>query len=407
MRISFVWTVLILLVTSASFSKSRVENSFESVDPQERAKIQGLISGIRETQTKIKTEKFRDAHAKEHGCVDTAELTIKFDPKVDAATKKKLQVGYFAEEGRVFKNVVVRFSPGPGVPNYDDRKGGAQGMAVKIPLNAKERAKLLPVEGETEHYVDEKYYKTFDIVTINHNREFFVNHIDDYPAFFAASGKVARETAALTDPAEIKKLTVKILTENYIAPAGGPLRKHEGELIFAVASSFPKNNLLETYNSWVPSLLGKEAIKYEFAPVSAVTSASYQIPKSIDWQNDPNFSAKVIAYELGQKDHVFKLNVQFRLPEFPSVEEGAGIWPADKSPYVQVGELRIPKGSKFIDHKLCEAMSFNPAHASAEHYPIGGIQRARVGGLDEKGLFEGIYSAIHKARNISAGNKPL
>lgn len=405
MRNSLTLLVAGLVVTSTAFSKSRVDNSFENVDPGERKKIEDLVTTIRGGQKLTRTEHVRDAHAKEHGCVDTAELTIKFDPKLDPATKKKLAVGYF-KEGRVYKNVVVRFSPGPGNPAHDDRDGGAQGMALKIPLTAEEQKALLPVTGEDEYFVPEKYYKTFDIVTINHNREFFVNHIDDYNDFFTASGKIGKEGFGKSKE-EKGKIAVKYLKELYTQIPGKPARPHEEALLFSINSIFPKNNLLETYNSWVPSLLGKEAIKYEIAPVTTLKPKDYKVPAGIDDVNDPNFISKVLAYELEQKENVFKLNVQLRLPEFPSVEEGAGIWPADKSPYLQVGELVIPKGTKFIDHKLCEAMSFNPAHASALHYPIGGTQRARSGGEDEKGLYEGIYSAVHKARNISAGNKPL
>lgn len=400
---------LVWILVAAPVMAAVVANRFEEVKPEERAQIEGLTAGIKKGLGKT-----RDAHAKGHGCVADVKVTVAVDSKVDADTRKKLAQGFFSEDGKSY-DAVIRFSPGSGNPQASDHEGGGQGLALKMLLNEEDQKKLVPVAGEDTHYVDAKYYKTFDVVTISHSREFMVETISDYPAFFAASGAAAQARKAAIGSALLmgeseesaKKAgaiaAAETMRDMYINPKEGKKRLREGAILAKVGAAHPKNLLDQSYGSWVPSLLGEEAIKYEIAPCVAVDPDAYEVPESItDWKKDPNFMSRVLRHELAQKDHCFELRVQLHQDGFPSVEDAVATWPQDKSPYLKVAEIRLPKkevGKELIDSELCEAMSFTPGHASAVHYPIGGIQRARVGSVDEKGPIEGIYTVIHKARN--------
>jgi len=393
-------------------SNQKVENRFESVGATERSDISDLVNKI-----KAKLGVTRDAHAKAHGCVADVKVTVAIDPKIDESVRKKLQVGFFSEEGKVY-SAIARISPGAGNPKAPDQEGGPQGFALKLLLDKKDQEQLVPVFGENQLFVDEKYYRTFDIITISHLREFFVNHIQDYPVFTAgqeAAGE-AGKTAFLEaikagkSPTEAGALAkgagFAALAKAYFIIDGKEARKKEKALLLHVSAQRPKNPLLETYNSWVPSLLGDEAIKYEIAPCETAVPSDYVVPAEIDSAKDPNFLSKVIQYELAQKSHCYQLKIQLHQEGFPSVEEAVEPWPVDQSPYIKIATIEIPKkveaGKALLDKNLCEAMSFHPGHASEAHYPLGGIQRARIGGKDAKGEFEGIYTAIHRERNLNA-----
>lgn len=406
---------------------SRVPNRFETlVQTDAEKKIPGekemtalLVKGITEN---LGANKHRDAHAKAHGCVGDIQMKVEFDEDLDPEVRKKLELGYF-KNGKLYRGV-ARISAGPGRLDVDDRQGGAQGFALKLFLDGKDdQAALLSTFGEDKEFVASKYYKTFDIVTINRNREFFVSTMYDYPDFFKASGlagkavseAVKKATLEKKTPEEIKKIIKDtkdaVLTANYFEVKGKKPRLTEKKLIERIENVFPKNLLAETYNSWVPSLLGQEAVKYEIAPCEKVDPDAYEMPAGISDREDPNFLAKVLKYELRKAKHCYVLRVQLHQEGFPSVEKAEAEWPEDKSKYIKVATISIPQreeGKELIDSKLCEAMSFNPSHASAIHYPIGSVQRARVGGVEETTVdgkteqkgYEGIYSAIHRHRNL-------
>ncbi len=362
--------------------------------PGEKEKIAGLIKAINSGLGKT-----RDAHAKGHGCVSDVKVEVRKD------LPKEFQVGFFSTPGKTY-NAIVRLSPGDGNPKVSDHEGGPQGFALKILLDEASQSKIVPLFGQDKFYVDQKYYKTFDIVTISHLREFFVNSIDDYGAFFAAKGASAKAgaeaKAAGKSEKEIAEIKGKAFADSYLFPATGKKRPTEAKLIAKVANVHPKNIFLETYNSWVPSRFGDKIVKYEFAPCVKKDPATYVMPAEIkDWEKNPNFISEVVKYETRNGEQCFKLNVQVYKPGFPSIEDASAEWPEAASPYVEIATVTIPKkdkGMELLPDSFCEAASFHPGHASIEHFPVGGIQRARVGGDD----YEGIYTATHKLRNENA-----
>ena len=46
-------------------------------------------------------------------------------------------------------------------------------------------------------------------------------------------------------------------------------------------------------------------------------------------------------------------------------------------PLKNMGTLRIPKGTQYLDESTCEDISFNPSHSLAENKPLGWLSRVR------------------------------
>ncbi len=421
----------------ASYTNSKLE----TIPADERKAIIDLTASIKD---KVKTH--RDAHAKNHGCIDGAKLKIRQDLPED------LQVGFFTP-GREF-DVVIRSSPGSGDAESNDWDGGAEGFAAKLLLKDEDQKRLVSLFGENQFFVDKNatvrkdgkadpryYYRTFDIVTISRAREFFAETVADYPFFFVASG-IAGQTAGKVvedGKAEIQKLLAdgkkdeaaklaKELPTNAKIAANAVMEKYyytgsataipdpnkvqrprprEKEVILTLGRAHTKNPLTETYSSFVPSLFGKDkagndrAVKYEWAPCAKVDPEAYKIPAALgDLSQNKSFISEVLKYALREKQNCYKLNVIVSKPGFPSIEDSVAAWPSDTNPYVEIGTLTIPKkdaGKELMDNEFCERASFHPGHAPLEQFPVGNIQRARVGGPD----YEGIYTTIAIARNLN------
>ncbi len=358
----------------------------------EKEQIQQLTQIIKSTLSKT-----RDAHAKSHGCVEEVRVEIA------KHISKELSIGFFGGSRKEYEGI-IRFSPGSGDPEVSDHDGGGQGLALKI-LLPKEQWPALPlVFGETR-FVPKQYYKTFDILTISRNNSFFVETVADYFDFFKAQGlsgamKKKMKEMGKTDE-EAAAAAGKVFQETYLFPAEGKKRPREAALLANLAKAKSRNPFLETYNSWVPSKLGKTPIKYQFVPCEKGDPDTYPIPEEVgDWKKNPNFLSEVVKYELRRKEHCFKLNIQLHQEGFPSVEDAVAVWPEDKSPYVEMATITLPqkaKGEELLGKNFCEEMSFHPGHAPIFHEPVGGIQRARAGGVD----YEGIYTTIARERNLN------
>lgn len=399
------FSVLVVLIYVQPSLATMVPNDYESVPEGEVEDTAKLIGSI-----KSQLKDHRDAHAKAHGCVDGIKV------KVLSNLPRELQVGFFAKAGEEY-SAILRSSSGPGVKTASDLEPGAQGFALKILLKPEDQKKVLSPPGENASFAPAEYpkhYKTFDIVTISRAREFFVNKVHDYFDFFGAQGAIgaakAKAKAEGKSEEEIAAIGPALLKKLYIAPEGKAPRLKEAALLGLLGQAKTKNPLWETYGSWVPSLYGKRAVKYEFTPCEKVDPDKYEVPIE-GWDTNPNFLREVLKYELRQGDQCYRLRVQFHEKGMPSVEDAAYAWSTEISDYVDVAEITIPKkeaGKELISEDLCETLSFHPGHAFAEHYPIGGVQRARVGGKDKEGKeYKGIYTVISEQRNLNRGKTPI
>jgi hypothetical protein len=378
-----------MLTISAGSLWAQVPNRFEVVPVDERQEIAKLAAMI---QSRITT--VRDAHPKAHGCIDDVKVKI-----LDAELlPTHLRYGYFATPGKEYQ-AVIRLSSGSSDAKAVDASGGVHGFALKILLDEEDQKSLIPLYGEERIFVDSKYYKSFDIVTISHLKEFMVETVADYMPFFAAQGaaqKALRDALAQGQGIAIARAAAAEQLKNiYLFPTQGKQRPREAQLIAAMNQAQSKQLLTETYGSWVPSLLGEQAIKYQIRPCFAKPDSGVVDP------SDANFLRTHLKVALTDSEQCFRLAVQVYQDGFPSIEDPVASWNESLSPYLDVATITIPQkqsGNELMDDAICERASFHPGHASAEHFPIGGIQRARIGGQD----YSGIYTIIHNARNRNA-----
>ncbi len=380
---------------------ARPLSKFETLTQGEQQMTAALIAKISE-----QIKKKRDAHAKDHGCVDG--ITVKVKDNLGA-----LQKGPFAIPGFEYEGAILRLSHGSGNPKASDNDKGGHGFALKIPLPEEQQALVEDIPGE-EMFMEKKYYKSFDIITISALHEFMVSTVADYPEFFAVTGAIAKikaDVAAGVIPAnEAGALIQKTMNDLYLhLDSTDPLQKKrptEAALIGA-SSQYETFDLFEsvnTYQSWVPSLYGDDtAVKYQFRPVACEASAGTPqnllqgkaLMESLGVQNDPNRLKETLKARLVQGPTCYEIAVHVLETGSESLVEFAEkAWPNREKPnaYKAVATLTIPQkapGQELIDPAICEKMSMNPGHAPKGFVGIGGIQRSRTL----------IYAAIESLRN--------
>lgn len=406
MRSCLTVLLLTLVVTNRSIAADNPFESFLIGEVAEKAMIEGIAQSV-----KAQISKHRDAHAKANGCVDGIKVRVKAD------LDKKYQVGVFANPGQEF-DAILRSSNGSGDVGNPDTKGGAQGLALKLLLNEDLQKKLRPL-AEEQYFADKKYYLTQDFIGINRVREFFVNDVPDYIAFFQAQGaagvaaKLAVEKAKAggeNRPEELAKIAEAVSKETFakgneqvqgfVFPKGKAPRLAEASLLKRLSEIRTLDPLVEEFNSMVPSLFGNDrAVKYMIKPCVDSDPTQVKIPSHVNL-NDKNYLREMLKHHLSEDKTCYKLMAQFHVEGMPSVEVASSEWPTRLSEYVELASIEIPRkdsGKELMDDELCERIAFTPWHTLPEHRPIGGVQRAR----------ERIYVVIANQRNLNAGNKPL
>lgn len=435
------FAALMLSIFFLSVAQSQHSTKFEKVPdttPSEEILIQGLIAKIKEEVAKSGV---RDAHPKDHGCVD--DITVKVKDGLGP-----LQVGVFAEAGHEYK-AILRSSHGASDPEASDNEKGGHGFALKILLNRDKdkelRAQVQKLPGE-EYFLEEDYYKSIDIIAINGIHEFMVSTVADYPDFFAAVGglgkikkalksgtvlkpeEFGRAAAIVADlqksrddgtfqPGMMAKIAPSILNALYwhLPQLGETTEVHlkqrqvEARLMQTIGQVVTYDVLDTTYQSWVPSLLGKDnAVKYQFRPVACEPTSDApttelkgaELMKALQADDDPNRLRKTLIARLNQGRVCYELAVHvLKEGSEALVEDSKAPWPGRDEPgaYQAVATISIPQkevGKELLDSKTCEMLSMNPGHSPFDHKPIGGIQRAR----------EKIYAAIETIRNLAMGN---
>lgn len=401
-------TILSLCLSGTLFAREL--SKFETVAPGEAQMTAALIAKISE-QLKMK----RDAHAKDHGCVDG--ITVKVKDNLGA-----LQIGPFATPGYEYKGAILRLSHGSGNPKANDNEKGGHGFALKIPLPEEQQALVEDIPGE-EMFMEKKYYKSFDIITISALHEFMVSTVFDYPEFFAVTGAIAKikadVQAGLIPAEEAGPLIQKTMNDLYLhLDSTDPAQKKRATeaALIGVSSQYETFDLFETvntYQSWVPSLYGDDtAVKYQFRPVACEASAGTpqnvvqgrELMESLGVQNNPNRLKETLKARLVQGPTCYELAVHVLETGSESLVEFAEkAWPGREKAdaYKAVATLTIPQkieGQELIDPAICEKLSMNPGHAPKGFVGIGGIQRSRTL----------IYAAIESLRNNQAlGLVPL
>ena len=304
----------------------------QEVASQQRI-AQAVVAMVQSTYDSGHRPAVRDAHPKHHGCVAASF-------EMNSSLPDKFQTGVF-KPGKSYK-AWIRYSNGSADPSQPDIKGDGRGMAIKI----------FGVPGEKIlGATDER--GTQDFLMINH------------PVFFADDPERYQETIeAARNGARLKAL----ISSGF----------RGAKEIIALQGIKISNPLQTQYFSMVPYRLGvgagSKAVKYSAKPCSV---AKDPMPGK---DAHPDYLRAAMQNTLSRGDACFEFMVQVS-QDFNSmpVEDPITEWSQSKSPFVKVATIHIPKQNFTSDaqQQFCEQISMNPWHATAEHRPLGAINRAR------------------------------
>ena len=296
----------------------------------------------------------RFAHAKGYGLV-SAEVEI-----LDGLSPEYAQ-GIYATPGR--HDALIRFSNGVAHLGPDATLSNALGLALK----------MFDIAGTTL-VDDEPDAGTFDYNTIN-MPVFFCNTAAHYlfiqQLFTDAPSYFARGKAGVH----------QLLTE-YLTGKGTLAEKDWAwdELLafLGMARLPPVNVLLSTYWTMGAVRHGDFVAKVRFAPVRAFADAVEH--RVVDLASDADAYRRALEVELKQRPFEFDLQVQLcRDLELMPVQDVTVEWQEAFSPFVTVAKVRLPaqdiSGADNLERM--DALSFTPWRVTAEHAPIGEIQRVR------------------------------
>ena len=286
----------------------------------------------------------RDAHPKAHGCVQ-ARL------HVPEGLSEPLQQGLFGTPGEY--HCWVRFSNGSGVPQ-GDRIGDGRGMAIKVMGVTASRS------------------TTQDFVMIN-NPVFFVRNAADYVAFQAHAQPL-----------------------RFFLPGLNPFRFRWHELFATLGITRRKvsNPLNARYWTMTPYLHGSTPAKFSCRPLGE--------PSRFTSRVSPNFLHDNLVAALSEKDAAFEFCVQLQTdPTAMPVEDPTVNWPEQRSPFIRVATLVIPRQILATPERYAfgENLSFTPWHGLDAHRPLGGVNRVR------RHVYEAV-SALRHALNNAARDEP-
>ncbi len=296
----------------------------------------------------------RFAHAKGYGLV-TAEVEI-----LDGLPPEYAQ-GIYVTPGR--HDALIRFSNGVAHLGADAVLSNALGLALKI----------FDVAGTTL-LEDEPDAGTFDYNTIN-MPVFFCNTVGHYlfiqQLFTDAASYFAKGKAGIHQ-----------LLSEYVT-GKGTLAEDDwawDELLafLEIARLPPVNVLLSSYWTMGAVRHGDFVAKVRFTPVRALADAAEQ--RVVDLASDPDAYRQALTAELEQRPFEFDLQVQLctNLDLMP-VQDVTAEWLEAFSPFVTVAKVRLPaqdiSGSDNLE--MMDALSFTPWRVTAEHAPLGEIQRLR------------------------------
>lgn len=287
----------------------------------------------------------RGVHPKDHGCV-------KANLVVNADLPKAYQKGVFAVPGKSY-DAWVRFSNATGTVGSDVAPNGAnssRGMAIKLMGVSGEP--LLPQSGAiTQDFllINQPMFAFANVAEYLELTRLQVLHHDDnskiFPALFANPNADKAETA---------------------------------RIVQGIAQTSMGSPVESRYYSASPFLFGPDAVvKFGVTPRNP---GSTPVPPNPPANYLRDALRKSLDVNTG-KPAVFDFQVQLRTADNLSIENASAQWPESAAPFQTVGTLTIP--TQDFDNPLriteCEHLVFTPWHGIAEHRPLGGINRLRLG----------------------------
>lgn len=308
----------------------------ESVAPDEAATIQRLVEVSKETSEERKetAEKRARGHRQKAkrfnqprhvGCV-RANFTV------EPGLPPELAVGLFGSTDSY--PAWVRFANATDEP---DTEKDFRGMSIKV--MGVPGPKLLG-SGSNQDFV------------LNSHPVLFVGNAEDFLAF-----------------------AEKSLSSSPIFFFFNPFDLHikEFRIVMAGRRNHP-SHLTIPYWSTTPYLHGEgRAVKYAAKPCDGSTAEDEDDP-------DAGYLQEAMRKQLAFGDACFDFMVQVQTdPEAMPVEDATVEWDESDSPFVKVATVEIPQQAFVTKTRMdfCENLVFNPWRTSAEHRPLGGLNRAR------------------------------
>jgi hypothetical protein len=139
--------------------------------------------------------------------------------------------------------------------------------------------------------------------------------------------------------------------------------------------------LAEAYYSQAAIRYGQYIAKLAVVPVSPAQKDLAEHQVEIDGDKDPNALRTATVSYLRDHDAEFEVRVQLctDLTQMP-VEDTSVEWDQEKSPYLTVGKLCLPKQDAYSParQQYVDSLSFSVAHTLADHRPLGSLMRARL-----------------------------
>ena len=372
---------------SIPVGKAPAPSQFEKIPSEEAAQIENIVNlTVEQLKNRYPGEKpvLRGVHTKDHGCVHATFEVLGTLPK-------ELQVGVFSKPGHVYQ-AWVRFSnasvlvapdsplspPAPG--GSPARKHGSRGMAIK----------LMGVSGTP--LVETFGPLTQDFLMIN-QPVFAFSNVEDYEVlsrvlkedndnptrFFIERIHIKDGKPDFADPATMRALNTKAIS--------GRIQSLHVSTDPAVPGAYqepPASPVDNRYFSAAPYLFGVDQVmKYSAAPRKPAAGVAPDV-------DDDNYLRKALIERLtacDAEDIVFDFKVQIRtIDELRAkleteIEDATIAWDETAFPFVTVATLTIsPQNFDTEERKhQCESLAFTPWHGVAEHQPVGGINRLKLG----------------------------
>lgn len=280
----------------------------------------------------------RDAHSKCTGLLKGYFV-------VDKNLNEKYGVGIF-KPSKVYPALIRTSSSNPKVKS--DKALDFRGFSIK----------LLGVEGQRCTY-DEK--QTQDFVLIS-NETMPIGNL-----------KLFHDSIYYLNKSNLLMIGAKLLIHNNIL-----------ELIKTMKNLKHISSPLDiNYYSTTPYLFGDKIVKYKITPKSNYKS---KLPKKLT----NNYLTTNMQKHLHKEESVFDFSVQFwKNNKLMPINNASVKWDEELSPYIKIGEIRIPK-QEFISKErfdLAEVLSYSPGHSLIAHRPIGDINEARMKIYEEMSKF--------------------
>ncbi len=175
-----------------------------------------------------------------------------------------------------------------------------------------------------------------------------------------------------------------------IKEAVSDLSRVTNEALNAVGINSPKldffgssriHPLAEAYYSQAAIRYGTYIAKLAVVPVAPAQKELAENNVEVDGDKDPNALRTATVSYLRDNDAEFDVRVQLcmDLDQMP-VEDASVDWDQEKSPYLTVAKLRIPKQDAYSParQQYVDSLSFSVAHCLEAHRPLGSLMRARL-----------------------------